>query len=385
MQEPIESTGIYLVSDASERKEFLNFPYRLYQEQPLWIPPLMMEQKKLIDTAKNPFYETADLAMFVATRNGKTAGRIAAIHNKVYNEHHGTNIGFFGFFDCIDDQRVCDLLVKAVGDWFSERGIHEVLGPTSPGMMDVIGVLIEGFEHEPGLLMSYNFPYYESLLKNAGMDKAMDLFAYRVNKQTVTLDRMARAADIVRSRIPNLTIREVNLKDFDHEVAIIRHIFNRAWAKNWGFVPLSESQFKYLAKDLKTIIDTDFAHVAEVEGIPVAFSVALPDLNQALKHINGKLLPFGILKLLYYARKIHQIRTALMGVIPEFQGKGIDALLHKQTIENGLAKGFDSAELSWILESNVDMIRVAERIGASVEKRYRMYTKTYGEPERQTK
>ncbi len=385
MQEPIESTGIYLVSDASERKEFLNFPYRLYQEQPLWIPPLMMEQKKLIDTAKNPFYETADLAMFVATRNGKTAGRIAAIHNKVYNEHHGTNIGFFGFFDCIDDQRVCDLLVKAVGDWFSERGIHEVLGPTSPGMMDVIGVLIEGFEHEPGLLMSYNFPYYDSLLKNAGMDKAMDLFAYRVNKQTVTLDRMARAADIVRSRIPNLTIREVNLKDFDHEVAIIRHIFNRAWAKNWGFVPLSESQFKYLAKDLKTIIDTDFAHVAEVEGIPVAFSVALPDLNQALKHINGKLLPFGILKLLYYARKIHQIRTALMGVIPEFQGKGIDALLHKQTIENGLAKGFDSAELSWILESNVDMIRVAERIGASVEKRYRMYTKTYGEPERQTK
>ena len=383
MQETIESTGIYLVSDPGERKEFLRFPYTLYKEQKPWVAPLMMEQKKLIDTAKNPFYETADLAMFLATRNGKTAGRIAAIHNKAYNEHHSTNIGFFGFFDCIDDQKVCDLLVKAVGDWFSERGITEVLGPTSPGMMDVIGVLVEGFEHEPGLLMSYNFPYYDTLLKNAGMGKAMDLFAYRVNKQTVTLDRMARAADIVRSRIPNLTIREVNLKDFDHEVAIIRHIFNRAWAKNWGFVPLSESQFRYMAKDLKTIIDTDFAHVAEVEGIPVAFSVALPDLNQALKHINGKLIPFGILKLLYYARKIHQIRTALMGVIPEFQGKGIDALLHKQTIENGLAKGFDSAELSWILESNVDMIRVAERIGASVEKRYRMYTKTYGEPERQ--
>jgi GNAT superfamily N-acetyltransferase len=321
--------------------------------------------------------------MFVATRNGKTAGRIAAIHNKAYNEHHGTNIGFFGFFDCIDDQKVCDLLIKAVGDWFSQRGISEILGPTSPGMMDVIGVLVEGFEHEPGFLMSYNHPYYDTLLKNAGLVKAMDLFAYRVTKQTVTLDRMARAADIVRSRIPNLTIREVNLKDFDHEVSIIRHIFNRAWSKNWGFVPLSESQFRYMAKDLKTIIDTDFAHVAEIEGIPVAFSVALPDLNQALKHLDGKLIPFGILKLLYYARKIHQIRTALMGVIPEFQGKGIDALLHKQTIENGLAKGFDSAELSWVLESNVDMIRVAERIGASVEKRYRMYTKTYGEPERQ--
>ena len=382
MQEKIESTGIYLVTDAGERKEFLKFPYRLYRDHKLWIPPLMMEQKKLVDTAKNPFYESADTALFVATRNGTTAGRIAAIHNKAYNEHHGTNIGFFGFFDCIDDQKVCDLLVKAVGDWFSERGISEVLGPTSPGMMDVIGVLVDGFEHEPGLLMAYNFPYYDTLLKNAGMGKAMDLLAYRVTKQTVTLDRMARAADIVRSRIPNLTIREINLKDFDREVAVIRHIFNRAWANNWGFVPLSESQFRYLGKDLKSIIDTNFAHVAEVDGIPVAFSVALPDLNQALKHINGKLAPFGILKLLYYARKIHQIRTALMGVIPEFQGKGIDALLHKQTIENGLTKNYDSAELSWILESNVDMIRVAERIGAFVEKRYRMYTKTYGEPER---
>jgi len=385
VQETIESTGIYFVSDPGERKEFLKFPYTLYKDHPQWIAPLMMEQKKLVDTVKNPFYETADLAMFVATRNGKTAGRIAAIHNKAYNEHHGSNIGFFGFFDCIDDQKVCDLLIKAVGDWFSERGISEVMGPTSPGMMDVIGVLVEGFEHEPSVLMAYNFPYYDTLLKNAGLVKAMDLFAYRVNKQTVTLDRMARAADIVRSRVPNLTIRTVNLKDFDHEVSIIRHIFNRAWARNWGFVPLSESQFRYLAKDLKTIIDTDFAHVAEVEGIPVAFSIALPDFNQALKHINGKLLPFGILKLLYYARKIHQIRTALMGVIPEFQGKGIDAFMHKQTIENGLAKGFDTAELSWILESNVDMIRVAERVGASVEKRYRMYSKTYGEPERQPK
>jgi GNAT superfamily N-acetyltransferase len=373
----IDTTGIYLVTDSTEKKEFLSFPYQLYNEQKLWIPPLMMEQKKLIDTQQNPFYDEADLALFVATLNGKTAGRIAAIHNKAYNRYHKTNIGFFGFFDCIDDQRVCNLLIKAVGDWFSERGITEVLGPTSPGMMDVIGVLVDGYEHEPGLLMPYNFPYYDRLLEGAGLSKAMDLFAYRVTKQTVTLDRMARAAEIVRSRLPNLVIRNINLKNFDSEVAIIRELFNKAWAQNWGFVPVSERQFKYLAKDLKTVIDTDFAYVAEVDGRPVAFSVALPDINQALKHVNGKLFPFGLLKLLYYARKIHQVRTALMGVLPEFQGRGIDALLHKQTIENGLVKGFDSAELSWILESNVDMIRVAERIGASVEKRYRMYQKSF--------
>jgi GNAT superfamily N-acetyltransferase len=373
----IDTTGIYLVSDPSERKEFLSFPYQLYKEHKFWVPPLMMEQKKLIDTRQNPFYDEADLAMFVATLNGKTAGRIAAIHNKAYNRYHKTNIGFFGFFDCVDDQRICNLLIKAVGDWFSERGITEVIGPTSPGMMDVIGVLVEGFEYEPGLLMPYNFPYYDRLLEGAGLYKAMDLFAYRVTKQTVTLDRMARAAEIVRSRLPNLVIRNIDLKNFDSEVAIIQELFNKAWAQNWGFVPLSEKQFKFIAKDLKTVIDPNFAHVAEVDGRPVAFSVALPDLNQALKHIDGKLFPFGLLKLLYYARKIRQVRTALMGVLPEYQGRGIDALLHKQTIENGLVKGFESAELSWILESNVDMIRVAERIGAFVEKRYRMYHRSF--------
>lgn len=373
MEVQIDTTGIYLVSDSSERKEFLSFPYQLYKDQKLWIPPLMMEQKKLIDTQQNPFYDEADLAMFIATLNGKTAGRIAAIHNKAYNRYHKTNIGFFGFFDCVDDQRICNLLIKAVGDWFSERGITEVIGPTSPGMMDVIGVLVDGFEHEPGLLMPYNFPYFDRLLEGAGLHKAMDLFAYRVTKQTVTLDRMARAAEIVRSRLPNLVIRNIDMKNFENEVTIIRDIFNKAWAQNWGFVPVSEKQFKFIAKDLKTVVDPNFAHVAEVDGRPVAFSVALPDINQALKHIDGKLFPFGLLKLLYYARKIRQVRTALMGVLPEYQGRGIDALLHKQTIENGLVKGFESAELSWILESNVDMIRVAERIGAFVEKRYRMY------------
>lgn len=373
METQIDTTGIYLVSDSSERKEFLSFPYQLYKEQKLWIPPLMMEQKKLIDTQQNPFYDEADLAMFIATLNGKTAGRIAAIHNKAYNRYHKTNVGFFGFFDCVDDQRICNLLIKAVGDWFSERGITEVIGPTSPGMMDVIGVLVDGFEFEPGLLMPYNFPYYDRLLEGAGLHKAMDLFAYRVTKQTVTLDRMARAAEIVRSRLPNLVIRKIEMKNFEAEVTIIREIFNKAWAQNWGFVPVSEKQFAFIAKDLKTVIDPDFAHVAEVDGRPVAFSVALPDINQALKHIDGKLFPFGLLKVLYYARKIRQVRIALMGVLPEYQGRGIDALLHKQTIENGLVKEYESAELSWILESNVDMIRVAERIGAFVEKRYRMY------------
>jgi GNAT superfamily N-acetyltransferase len=369
--------GIYRVSTPAEIKTFLEFPYTLYRHHPQWIAPLRMEQKKLVDVKGNPFYEDAELAMFVATKNGVTAGRIAAILNHAHNRHHQTQVGFFGFFDVIDDQQVCNWLLKAATDWISSKGIHEIHGPTSPGMMDVIGVLIEGFDQDPGLLMAYNYDYYDRLLLQAGMQKAVDLLAYRVTKETVTMDRMHRASELVMTRNPGLTIRDVNKRRFEEEAKIIRDIFNKAWARNWGFVPISERQFDYLAKDLKTVVDTDFAHIAEINGTPVAFSVSLPDLNQALKHINGKLLPFGLFKLLYYARKIRQVRTALMGVIPEFQGRGIDALLYSRTIKNGLAKNYESAELSWVLETNIDMMRVAERAGAHVEKKYRMYTKTF--------
>jgi hypothetical protein len=371
------SIGISLVSTPAEIKSFIEFPYTLYRNHTQWIAPLRMEQKKLVDVKRNPFYDNAELAMFLATKNGVIVGRIAAVLNHAHNRYHQTNVGFFGFFDLIEDQQVCNWLLKAATDWLSSKGVHEVHGPTCPGMMDVIGVLIEGFDQDPGLLMAYNFDYYDRLLQQAGLQKSVDLLAYRVTKETVTMDRMHRASELVMARNPGLTVRDINKSRFDQEAKIIRDIFNKAWAKNWGFVPVTEREFDYLAKDLKTVVDTDFAHVAEYNGTPVAFSVSLPDLNQALKHLDGNLLPFGLFKLLYYARKIRQVRTALMGVIPEFQGRGIDALLYSRTIKNGLAKNYDSAELSWVLETNIDMMRVAERAGAHIEKRYRMYTKTF--------
>jgi GNAT superfamily N-acetyltransferase len=367
--------GITLVSSKKDEKAFLNFPYQLYAGDKNWIPPLYMDQKTLISTKKNPFYNDADIALFLAQSNGKVAGRIAAIHNKKFNEYHDTNVGFFGFFECIDNQSVANLLFKVAADWLKERKLTGVIGPASPGTMDEVGVLIEGFEYEPSILMPYNKTYYDKLISGAGYQKEMDLLAFRVTKDTVALDRIDRAEAIVKRRLPNLKIREVNLKNFDTEVKIIREIFNKAWANNWGFTPLSKEEFRHLAKDLKTIVDTDIAHVAEIDGNPVGFSIALPDFNQALKHINGKLLPFGIFKLLYYSRKIDRIRTALMGILPEYQGKGIDALLHREAIRNGLKKGYKSSELGWVLENNVEMVRVAERIGGSVEKVYRMYKK----------
>jgi GNAT superfamily N-acetyltransferase len=367
--------GITLATTKSERKQFINFPYQHYSDDEHWIAPLKMEQKKLIDTQNNPFYDNGNIGLFLAEQNGQVCGRIAAIQDHRYNEYHNDKTGFFGFFECIDDESVANLLFKVAEDWLRERGHTRVLGPSNPSMMDEVGILVDGFEHYPSIMMPYHKPYYNDLITNNGFSKAMDLFAFRVTQATVDLDRMYRAEEIVRRRLPKLRIREIDLKNIDKEVEIVRHIFNQAWSSNWGFIPLTKKELEELASDLKLILDPKVAHIAEVEGEPVAFSIALPDLNQAFKHMDGTLFPTGIFKLLWYRRKIDRIRTALMGVIPEYQGKGIDALLHKEAIANGREVGYKSSELGWVLESNKEMIRVAERIGASVEKTYRMYSK----------
>ncbi len=376
MAEKPDQKGITIISEPSEMKAFLNFPYDHYKNDQNWIPPLYIQQRDLLDPDKNPFFNEVDHALFLAEINGKPAGRIGAFVNHPYNEYHKTECGHFGFFECIEDETVAKLLVNAAAQWFRDKGMKEMMGPVNPGFMYEIGSLIEGHDKEPYVMMPWNKSYYDDLYKKSGLDKEMDLFAYMVTSDTVALDRINKADKIVRHRLPKLSIREVNLKDFDREAKIIREIFNAAWATNWGFSPVSESEFNHIAKDLKQIIDTDIAHIAEDDGRPVGFSVALPNLNQALKHVNrGRLLPFGFLKLLWHKRKINSIRTALMGVIPEYRGKGIDALLHREAIIKGLDKGYNASELSWLLETNTEMIRVAEKIGGHRDKTYRIYSK----------
>lgn len=375
VQPSTKTNGVTLVTTKEERKQFIDFPYSHYQEDEHWVPPLKMEQKKLIDKEKNAFYENGNIALFLAEQNGEICGRIAAIQDHRYNDFHNNKTGFFGFFECIEDESVAALMFKVASDWLKQRGHTEVLGPSNPSMMDEIGILVDGFNYDPSFLMPYHKPYYDELIKSAGLEKAMDMYAYRVTQQTVSLDRMYRAEEIVRRRIPKLRIRNIDLKNIDREVQIVRRIFNEAWKENWGFIPLTEEELAATAKDFKMILDPDMAHVAEVDGEPIAFSIGIPDLNQALKHMDGTLFPTGIFKLLWHKRNINRIRTALMGVLPEYQGKGIDALLHKETILNGREKGYNSSELSWVLETNKAMMQVADKIGAHIEKTYRMYSK----------
>lgn len=371
-----KTNGVRIVTTKVDLKQFLEFPYRHYANDEHWIAPLLIEQKKLINTEKNPFFNNAEMVLFLAEQNGEVCGRIAAIIDRRYNEYHHSRTGYFGFFECIDDNSLCNLMFKVVTDWLDDKEITELRGPTNPGMMDEIGVLVDGYQYDPCILMPYAKTYYDRLLASAGFEKEMDLLAFRVNRDTVAVERMNRAAEIVRKRYPSLKIRKMDLKRIKEEVEIVRDIYNKAWSDNWGFIPLTKEELQSAAADLKMILNPDYAHVAEMDGTPVAFSIALPDLNQALKHLEGRLLPTGFIKLLWYRRKINRIRTALMGVLPEYQGRGIDALLHRESIVNGIEKGLYSAELSWVLESNVNMIRVAERIGAHREKTYRMYSKS---------
>ena len=369
------ASGVTFVSTETEKKEFIEFLYTHYTTDGFFVPPLRQEQYKLIDKQKNPFFNQAKMAMFLAHYDDEPAGRIAAVVDDRFNKQHGFNTGHFAFFECIDHQPTANLLFRVAEDWLRGQGVEEVLGPTNPGMMDVLGFLVDGFDKYPYIMMPYSKPYYEKLALSAGYDGVRDLLAFVLDEYNVDFDRMRKAKGMIMRRYPQINIRPVSLKNIDEEVKIVRDIYNEAWKNNWGFLPLSLEEIKGLAKEFKMILDEDFAHIAEWDGIPVGFSIALPDLNQVFRTMNGNLYPFGFIKFLWGKQKINRIRTALMGILPEFQGKGIDALFHQRTIEFALKRNFVESELSWVLDNNTEMIHLAQRLGARIDKRYRMYAK----------
>jgi len=370
-----DTNGVTFVTDKNEKKQFLDFPYSHYSDDHYWVPPLKLEQKKLLNTKKNPFFNNAEIALFLAYHNNRPAGRIAAIIDHRYNKYHNEKTGFFGFFEVINNQETANLLFRVAEDWLKDKGMKRVLGPTNPSMMDPVGILVDGFDKYPAIMMPYNKEYYKEILTAAGYEKEVDLYSYYVSQETVNRERVNRAEAIVKRRVSGLNIRPINLKNLKAEVEAIREIFNEAWKDNWGYIPLTEEEFDHFAADLKTIVDPDFTHMADINGKTVAFSIALPDYNQVFKKMDGTLFPFGLIKLLWNKRKINTTRTALMGVLPSYQGKGIDVLMHRETIENSFERDYKGSEIGWILENNTEMIRVAEKVGGVLEKTYRMYYK----------
>ncbi len=356
-----------------DRKEFLHFPWKIYAGDPNWVPPLLHDVKTLLDRSKHPFHRHADVEYFLARRAGEVVGRIAAVVNHAHNEFHGDHLGFFGFFEAVDDVDVARALLDAAGAWLRERGMDAVRGPANFSSNEEMGLLVDGFDGPPVIMMTYNPPYYADLIEAAGYAKAKDLLAYRIDSIGPQPRLVAGVERLAARR--GLTVRVADMKRFDEEVAVMEAIYNQAWERNWGFVPMTHEEFTFLAKQLKPVANPDFILIAEAEGEPIAFGIGLPDFNYALHRINGRLLPFGLPKLLWYSRKIDWVRVITLGIKPGYRRTGVDAMLYLEMFRNAPKHGIRGGECSWILEDNWEMRHALERMGAVVYRTYRMYDK----------
>lgn len=364
---------IVAVRSRKEWNAFIRFPYRHYKSNPSWVPPLLTDQKVLLNPKKNPFFDHAGHQFFLAKNQGRIVGRIAALVDHRHNEVHQEKMGFFGFFESIDDQKVADGLLGAARQWVRNQGMDHFRGPVNPCQNEDCGLLVNAFDSPPVLMMPYNYAYYPSLIENFGLKKAMDLWAYYMDDREVDPpEKLIQVVDKLKKR-KNVVIRPINKKDFWNEARKVWIIYNQAWEKNWGFVPMTEDEFDHLARHLKSVIVPNLALMAEINGKPVAFSLTLPDLNQALIHTSGRLFPAGLIKILFYEKRIDMVRVVIMGVIPECRNLGIDSMFYLDTWRNATALGYTRGEMSWILENNTLMNRALQMLGAKVYKIYRMY------------
>ncbi len=364
------------VTGPDNTNEFIRFQYKMYQGNPHWVPPLKSDVSFLLSTTKNPFFQHAEAAFFLARKNGETVGRIAAIIDRNHIDYHHEQAGFFGFFECIPDCSVARELLGTAASWLKKRHIEVMRGPMNPSTNDECGFLLEGFDSPPMIMMTYTPAYYLDYMERCGLTKARDLYAYlAIIKDVAAGGRLEKLASSVKARVPGLTIRPANMNHFQREVEAVKVIYNSAWSRNWGFVPMTDAETGVMAKKLKPLIVPELMLMAEVNGKPAAFFVAIPDYNQILGKINGRIGPVGLAKFLWYSRKIRDIRVLAMGVTEEYRKKGIEGLLYLESFKAAVKKGYERAEMSWILDDNVLVQRGCALMGGKLYKKYRIYEK----------
>lgn len=363
------------VSDMRGLDQFIRFPWKVYQGNSNWVPPLLSEMKFVLGR-KNPFFHHAEAAYFLARKDKEVVGRIAAIVDRNHINLHNEQAGFFGFFECLPDVAIARALLDAAAAWLKGRELVLMRGPMNPSTNDECGFLLEGFDSPPMIMMTYTPPYYLDYMEQCGLTKSRDLFAYISTIKDVAVGaRLERLASIVPARIPGLTVRPANMKKFARELAVVKDIYNSAWSRNWGFVPMTDAEIESMAKRLKPLIVPELLLLAEVKGVPVGFYMAIPDYNQVLKKINGRLGPVEIMKFLWYSKKITDIRVMTVGVKEEYRKKGIEALLYLSSFKAALRRGYERAEMSWVLEDNTLMQKGCEFMGGKLYKKYRIYEK----------
>lgn len=361
------------VTNQGELNSFIKFQWEIYKGDVHWVPPLIMDRKKILSKEKNPFFEHAEADYFLAYRNEKIVGRIAAIKNDLHNKYHNDKVGFFGFFECFDDQEIANALFDTAKNWLKDRGCSQMRGPANPSSNDEYGMLIEGFDDSPRLLMTYNPKYYLKLCDNYGFKKVMDLNAYKLeHEKVVSADKIRRVAEISKQRT-GVKITSLNMKEFDKELEKVKYVYNKAWAPNWGFVPMTDKEIEAMAKDLKPLVEPSLVLFGEVNNELVGFALTMLDYNYVFKQLNGKLFPFGFLKLYTQKKHIKWSRVITLGIVPEYQKRGLDAVFYWETLMRAHKVGIDLGEASWVLENNEMMNRGAQTMKGDLYKKYRIY------------
>ena len=364
---------IQAVRSKKEQNEFINLSWFIYKNDEHWVPPLRLDMKSWF-SPKHPFYEYGEMQFFIAKQDGKTVGRIAAILNPLYNQHQtAPPTGFFGFFECIDNQEVANKLFDEASNWLRDRGIQIVHGPASPSSNYDYGLLTKGFDDAPRLMMTYNPQYYEKLIRNYGFEQVKLLYAYKVDASLAFANnRLERGAAIVRKRT-GVRIRKLQKSKLKEEMKHVKKIYNAAWQANWGHLPFTESELDKLGADLKLIADEDLLLFAEIDGEVVGKGLAIPDFYFIQKQMNGRLLPFNFLKLFTQRKKIEWARVITLGILPAYRKKGIDTVLCYELLKAAINKGIKYGEGSWILEDNVMMNRAMQGFSGEVYKEYTVF------------
>jgi len=365
------------VRDGAELRQFVNLPWRLYAGDPCWVPPLKKQVFGYLDLA-HPFYANgaAEREVFLAYRDGRACGRIVAIANHAHNKFHEDRWGFFGFFECEDDPAAASALLELAADWAKAKGCDHLVGPMNPSTNYECGLLVKGFDTPPTIMMTYNPPRYAELIEGSGFQKVKDLNAYASPVHPRSLERLRRFADKTREREPQLRTRAAELKEFAREVAIIHEIYNSAWEKNWGFIPMSDAEFDWLAHDLKSLVDPPLLRIAFFNEEPAGFLLAIPDVNPALAVLNGSMAnPIRVIRAMLIGRRRNGLRVITMGVKEKFRLRGIEGMMFHEGLQIALERGYRWSEYSWILEDNELAKRTVRLMDAELTKIYRVYAK----------
>jgi len=366
-----------LTRGAADVRRFLNVPYSIYANDPNWVAPLLMDLKKVFTDA-NPLFEHAEMQLWVAKRGGGDVGRIAALDDRLHNETHDERTGFIGFFESGDDPAVASALIEQASAWVRQRGLNRLLGPMNPTTNDECGLLVDGFDRPPVFMMTYNPSYYVRLIEGAGFTKAKDLLAYYFDLGGTPMQRFERIWSKFQKREPNIRIEPVRKKTLESQLVQIQRVYNEAWEKNWGFVPMTDAEVRFMAARLKPLLVEGLTQVALEGDTPVGFLLASSDFNQGFQPLKGRLLSPGLFKALPYLLQWKTpaiCRVLTLGVKGSHRGRGIEAAMLTHGLRTGFNLGFTHVESSWILEDNTAVQRVIELFGGKVYKTYRLYEK----------